>query len=237
MMLVRLHMMLDAPSRDRAAGSGPTPRSAGARAGRAPRCVIRLAVVVLDTASQRSSLQRRGGADRRGRRRGERSDAGAAQSGERKMRASVRVTGSVSSRASASVRRSARSASAGKGSCWLAGVGAGRGEPLRPRRSPPPPSPLREQLLDAADRIAVLVEQAVDAPRQRDVVGPVIAAVAGALQRPQLREARLPIAQDVLRNAELGRKLADRPEGVVALADAVRPCRLQPLRAIRSRMI
>ena len=68
-------------------------------------------------------------------------------------------------------------------------------------------------------------------------VGPVIAAVAGALQRPQLREAGLPIAQDVLRDAELGGKLADRPEGLVALAGRFGHRRPQPPRAIRSRMI
>ena len=40
----------------------------------------------------------------------------------------------------------------------------------------------------------------------------------GALQRLQLREASLPITEDVLRNVEVGGKLADRPESLVALA-------------------
>ena len=112
-----------------------------------------------------------------------------------------------------------------------------RGGGDRRSASRSPPSPLAQQLLDAADRIAVLVEQAVDALGQRDVVGPVIAAVAGALQRPQLREARLPIAQDMLRDAEVGGKLADRPEGAGRSCGSARPCRAQPPLAIRSRMI
>ena len=69
-----------------------------------------------------------------------------------------------------------------------------------------------QQLLHAADGIAFLVEQAVDAPRELDVGGPVIAAVAGALHRPQLREARFPIAQDMLGDAKLLRQFADRLE-------------------------
>jgi hypothetical protein len=43
-------------------------------------------------------------------------------------------------------------------------------------------------LLDAADRVAVLIEEAVDAARQRDIVRAIIAAIAGALQRPKLRK-------------------------------------------------
>src|ERR1044072_9579315 len=96
---------------------------------------------------------------------------------------------------------------------------------------------LAQQLLDAADRIAFLVQKAVDALGQSDVVGPIVAAVAGALQRLQLREARLPIAQYVLGHAEIGGKLTDRPEGEVALALRFGGHLGQPARAIRSRMI
>ncbi len=60
-----------------------------------------------------------------------------------------------------------------------------------------------QQLLHAADGIAFIVEQPMDLARKLDIGGPVIAAVAGALQRPQLREFGFPIAQDVLRDAEL----------------------------------
>ena len=57
-----------------------------------------------------------------------------------------------------------------------------------------------EQLLDALHRIAFFAQQAVNASRQGDVGRAVIAAVAGALQRPELRELRLPVAQDMLRD-------------------------------------
>ena len=80
----------------------------------------------------------------------------------------------------------------------------------------------REQLLDAADGIALLVEQAVDAPRQRDVGGPVIAAVAGALQRPQLRETWFPNSAGYAGRRRARRQFADRPEGVRGL------CRRSP---------
>ena len=76
-----------------------------------------------------------------------------------------------------------------------------------------------QQLLDAADRVAVLIEQFVDAPRQRDIVRPVIAPVARALQRLQLRKARFPVTQDVLRDPEVSGEFADRPESMLALAD------------------
>ena len=56
-----------------------------------------------------------------------------------------------------------------------------------------------QQLLNAADGVAFLVEELVDAPRQFDIRGPVIAPVAGPLHGLQLRKARFPIAQDMLR--------------------------------------
>ena len=76
----------------------------------------------------------------------------------------------------------------------------------------------REQLLDSADGIAVLVEKAVDAVRQRNVSRTVVATITGALEWAKLRETRFPIAEDVLRNAQILGELADGPEGLVALA-------------------
>jgi len=66
--------------------------------------------------------------------------------------------------------------------------------------------------LNPADGIAFLVEEAMDAPGQIDVRRAIISAVARALHRPQLREAGLPIAQDVLGNAQFARQFADRFE-------------------------
>src|SRR3546814_2176267 len=49
----------------------------------------------------------------------------------------------------------------------------------------------------------------VDAGRERDVLGPVIAAAARALQRLELRKARFPIAQHMGRHPDALGKLAD----------------------------
>ena len=80
-----------------------------------------------------------------------------------------------------------------------------------------------EQLLDAANGIAVLIEEAVDAVREGDVRRPVVAAVAGALQRTELRKARFPVSQDVLRDPEIFRQFADGAESLVAFA-GLRQC-------------
>src|SRR6185369_2467316 len=69
--------------------------------------------------------------------------------------------------------------------------------------------PLRKQLLNALDRIALTIEELIDTGYQRYVIGSVIAPIAGTLQRPKLRKARFPIAQDVLGNAELIGNFAD----------------------------
>ena len=53
----------------------------------------------------------------------------------------------------------------------------------------------------------------MDAPGERDVGGPIIAAVAGTLHRTQLRKARFPVTQDVLGDSKLLRQFADRQEG------------------------
>ena len=52
--------------------------------------------------------------------------------------------------------------------------------------------------------------------RQSNIGGPVVSAVAGPLQRAQLREASLPIAQDMLRDAEFVGQLPNGLEGLVA---------------------
>jgi len=70
-----------------------------------------------------------------------------------------------------------------------------------------------QQLLDAADSIAFLAQKTVDAPSEIDVSRAVIAAIASPLHRLQLRETRLPIAQDMLGNAQLLRQFADSEEG------------------------
>ena len=57
----------------------------------------------------------------------------------------------------------------------------------------------------------------MDAPRERHFRGPVLAAVAGALEGFQLGELGLPVAQDMLRDAELSRQFADGTKGVRGL--------------------
>ena len=71
-----------------------------------------------------------------------------------------------------------------------------------------------QDALRAADRVALAVEQMADAAQQIDVVGPVIAAAAAALHRLDLLEAGFPEAQHVLRQVEIVRDFADRPECV-----------------------
>ena len=50
----------------------------------------------------------------------------------------------------------------------------------------------------------------MDRSRKIHVRGSIVTPIAGTLQRPKLRELRFPIAQDVLRDAELLRQLTDR---------------------------
>jgi hypothetical protein len=70
------------------------------------------------------------------------------------------------------------------------------------------------------------------AMRELDVGGPVVAAVACALHRLQLGEAGLPIAQDVLGDAELLRQFADREESAGILVG--RHQRVSPWRSGRA---
>src|SRR3954465_2191121 len=90
-----------------------------------------------------------------------------------------------------------------------------------------------KQLLDAADGIALVVEQPVDAVREIDVGGPVVAPVASALHRPQWKLG-LPIAQDVLGDPKLQRQFANRLESARRLVGAGHPAAYF---AARARMI
>ena len=74
----------------------------------------------------------------------------------------------------------------------------------------------------------------MDAFGQRHVRRAIIAPVARALQRLQLRKLGFPVAQDVLRHPQVGAELADGPEGVRSFF-ARRQC--LTYFAIRSRMI
>ena len=83
-----------------------------------------------------------------------------------------------------------------------------------------------QQALCAADRIALAVQKMADAAQQVDVVGAVVAAAAAALQRLDLLETGFPESQNVLRQVEIVRNFADRPERVRRL---VHHRRLPPL--------
>lgn len=74
-----------------------------------------------------------------------------------------------------------------------------------------------QNTLGAPDGEALLVEQPIDSARCLHVAGAVIAAVARALQRSQLRKTRLPIAQDVLRHTEFLGELANCQKCTVSL--------------------
>ena len=76
---------------------------------------------------------------------------------------------------------------------------------------------LLEDALHALDGVALAVEEMADAAQQIDIVGPVVAPAAAALHRLDLREPRLPEAQHMLRQIEVVRDFADRPERVWAL--------------------
>src|SRR5690606_20061753 len=73
---------------------------------------------------------------------------------------------------------------------------------------------LAEDLLDALDRVAVVVKKRTDAAQKIDILRPVIAPPAAALQRADLAEFALPESEDVLRHIQLGCDLADGPESI-----------------------
>jgi hypothetical protein len=78
-----------------------------------------------------------------------------------------------------------------------------------PRRRDEGDALLLQQALHTADGEALAVEEYADAAQEVHVLGPIIAPAAAALHRPDLREARLPEAQHVLRQIEGLGDLAD----------------------------
>src|SRR5208283_5039738 len=58
---------------------------------------------------------------------------------------------------------------------------------------------LLEELLNALDRVAFIVQQASDDPQPLDVVGSIIASAAGPFEGPDLGKTRFPEAQHMLR--------------------------------------
>ena len=95
-------------------------------------------------------------------------------------------------------------------------LGAGRASmvPPLPMAATVPRPLILEDLLDALDGEALLIEQVPDALEQQHVLGPIVAPAAAALERLDAREARLPEAQHVLRQIELFSGFGDRAEGV-----------------------
>src|SRR3546814_8444147 len=71
-------------------------------------------------------------------------------------------------------------------------------------------APFGQQALHALDGIAFAVQQVADAAQQVDVFGPIVAAAAAALQRPDLAELALPEPEHMLRHVKLVADLADR---------------------------
>src|SRR5262249_1181386 len=82
-----------------------------------------------------------------------------------------------------------------------------------------------QQSLHALDRIALNVKQIGDPSQQCDVVRPVVAPPATALQRLHLWELGLPEAQHVLRDVQVVGYLTDRAESVRRLLWPGAPCR------------
>lgn len=78
---------------------------------------------------------------------------------------------------------------------------------------------LLQDPLDALDRVPLAVEKMADAAQEIDIIRPVIASAAAALERADLREPGFPETQDVLRQIEIVCDLADRAKGVGAFFD------------------
>src|SRR5690349_14715773 len=64
-----------------------------------------------------------------------------------------------------------------------------------------------QQALHALDRVALGVEQITYTPEQRDILRPVVAPPAAALQRLELWKLRLPEPEDMLRDMQILRDL------------------------------
>src|SRR5262249_37639575 len=97
-----------------------------------------------------------------------------------------------------------------------------------------------EDPLRAADRVALAIEEVLDAAQKIDVIGPVVAPAAATFQRLDLLKPRLPEAQDVLRQVQIVRDFADCPECIRRLFTTAYPLlagrglqRLPPLLAPR----
>src|SRR3954470_8673020 len=66
-----------------------------------------------------------------------------------------------------------------------------------------------QQLLDAPDRVSVLIEPLPDPTQQPDILGPVIASAAAAFHGSELRKLRLPETQYMRRKVEFVGNLSD----------------------------
>ena len=77
----------------------------------------------------------------------------------------------------------------------------------------------QQKTLNAADSIALAIEQMAYSAQEIEVLRPVIAAPTAALHRPDLMEAAFPEPQHVLRKLELLRHFADRAKCARCLLD------------------
>jgi hypothetical protein len=75
-------------------------------------------------------------------------------------------------------------------------------------------APILQDALDALDGVALAIKVVANAFEEIDVVGPIIAATAAALQRLHLREPRFPKTKHVLRDVEILGHLADGSESL-----------------------
>ena len=88
------------------------------------------------------------------------------------------------------------------------------GRALLPSRLHEARSLFTQDALNPADGIALAIKQVANAAQQVDVIRPVIASAAAALERLDLGETTFPKSQDVLRDLEVVSDLADGAEGV-----------------------
>jgi len=70
-----------------------------------------------------------------------------------------------------------------------------------------------QDLLHAANGVALKMQQVPDAPQQIEILGTIVPAPAPALHGLDLGELLLPEPEDVLRNVQFFRNLADCSEG------------------------
>ena len=79
---------------------------------------------------------------------------------------------------------------------------------------------IAQNALHTADRVTLPVEKLLDAAQQLDIVGTIVAPAAAALHRADLREARFPEAQHMLRQFEIAGDLADSAKSFRSLGHA-----------------